>query len=227
MSRPEIVILGAGGAALELAEALVHSGRAGMPLRVLGFLDDDPQAVGLPELGLGGRLGALGDAQRLAQAPQVRFMLGIVSHRNMRRREAIAQGLGLPAERFHTFVHPGAMVSATATLGPGAAVMARCMVGPHARIGEHVWLSMGSCCGHDASVGACAVVAPNATLSGRVRIGAGAYIGAASAIAPDVTVGERALVGIGAVVDAVADGAMVFGNPARVVQRRQAGRAVR
>lgn len=212
-----IILLGAGGAAIELAEALIEAARGGAGIQVLGFLDDDPHARGLPEAGLGGRLGALDDAHRFSDAS---FMLAVVSHRNMRAREAIIARLGLTADRFHTFVHPSAQISPSAQLAPGVAVMASALVGPRVRIDAHAWVSMGCCIGHDSLIGARTVIAPRATVSGRVRVGDGAYVGAAAAIAPDLAIGARSLVGIGSVViDPVAEGAMVFGNPARVVDR--------
>ena len=54
-----------------------------------------------------------------------------------------------------------------------------------------------------------------------VRIGEEAFVGARAFILPGITVGKRAIVGAGSVVTKdVPDGAIVAGNPARVVAQR-------
>ncbi len=54
-----------------------------------------------------------------------------------------------------------------------------------------------------------------------IVVGAGAFVGARAFLLPGVTVGERAVVGACAVVrHAVPAGAVVAGNPARVITRR-------
>jgi acetyltransferase-like isoleucine patch superfamily enzyme len=73
---------------------------------------------------------------------------------------------------------------------------------------------------HDFSDPAAAVLDQGRRSSG-VAIGAGAWLGAGAKILDGVTVGDRAVVGAGAVVrEAVPDGAIAVGIPARVVGQR-------
>ncbi|HEX9366011.1 MAG TPA: DapH/DapD/GlmU-related protein [Vicinamibacterales bacterium] len=73
---------------------------------------------------------------------------------------------------------------------------------------------------HDFSDPSAAVLA-QARRSEGVAIGAGAWLGAGAKILDGVTVGDRAVVGAGAVVrEAVPDGAIAVGIPARVVGQR-------
>jgi acetyltransferase-like isoleucine patch superfamily enzyme len=59
--------------------------------------------------------------------------------------------------------------------------------------------------------------------SAGVRIGAGAWLGAGAKILDGVTIGDRAVIGAAAVVrDAVPDGAIAVGVPARIVGQREA-----
>jgi acetyltransferase-like isoleucine patch superfamily enzyme len=74
---------------------------------------------------------------------------------------------------------------------------------------------------HDFSDPSAAVLAQGRRSSG-VAIGAGAWLGAGAKILDGVTIGNRAIVGAGAVVrEAVPDGAIAVGIPARVVGQRE------
>ena len=73
---------------------------------------------------------------------------------------------------------------------------------------------------HDFSDPAAAVLSQGRRSSG-VAIGAGAWLGAGAKILDGVTIGDRAIVGAGAVVrEAVPEGAIAVGIPARVVGQR-------
>jgi acetyltransferase-like isoleucine patch superfamily enzyme len=75
---------------------------------------------------------------------------------------------------------------------------------------------------HDFSDPAAAVLAQGRRSSG-VTVGAGAWLGAGAKILDGVAIGDRAIVGAGAVVrEAVPDGAIAVGIPARIVGQRDA-----
>jgi sugar O-acyltransferase (sialic acid O-acetyltransferase NeuD family) len=131
------------------------------------------------------------------------------------RRAAVAAaqraGLALPV-----FVHPSAVVSATASIGDGGQVLAHAYVGPDAVLRAGVLVNTGAIVEHDTELGAGSVIAPGAVLAGRVRVGAAAEIGAGATILPGRTIGDDARVGAGAVVTRdVAAGTTVVGVPAR------------
>lgn len=73
---------------------------------------------------------------------------------------------------------------------------------------------------HDFSDPAAAVLEQSRRSAG-VTIGSGAWLGAGAKILDGVTIGDRAIVGAGAVVrEAVGDGAIAVGIPARIVGQR-------
>jgi sugar O-acyltransferase (sialic acid O-acetyltransferase NeuD family) len=210
----DLIVLGAGGSAREIAGAVAEINASGGRWALRGFLDDDAARQGQSVDGLP-VLGPLAAAREYVRAS---FVVGIASHRHQGLRQRIVEGLGLPPERFATLVHPSAWVSPRARLGAGTVVLQNVVVSPGATLGEHVLVSPGAQIAHDAWVGACTVLAPRVAVNGAVRIGEGAYVGAAAVIGPGVLIGPGALVGMGAVVlAAVPAGATAFGNPARTV----------
>jgi putative colanic acid biosynthesis acetyltransferase WcaF len=59
-------------------------------------------------------------------------------------------------------------------------------------------------------------------VTAKISIGAGAFLGARSFVMPGVTIGERAIIGAcSVVIKDVPDGAIVAGNPAKLVKRRE------
>ncbi len=212
----QILVLGAGATALEIGEALARQRREGADVEALGFLDDDPRAPGLPEMGLP----VLGGLDQVHRFPGALFVLGVASYRKPRLRRELTERLGLPAERYYTFVHPSAQVSGTASLGPGCALMHNVLVNKGVRLEAQVLIAQGCCLGHDTEVGSCTVFAPGVTVCGRTHIGENVYVGAGATTAPGIEIGSDALIGIGSVVlESVESGTTVFGNPARVIQK--------
>jgi sugar O-acyltransferase (sialic acid O-acetyltransferase NeuD family) len=208
MTRPRILLLGAGGHGKAMADLVLAGGAYG----VAGFVDAAPktcQVLGLPVLGNESLLGALvtqgialahpsigHNAQRLAAAGRLR-----------------AAGFALPS-----LVHPSALIGHAARLGDGAAILARAVIGPEAEIGPLVLINTGAIVEHDCRVAEAAHIGPGAVLAGGVRIGAGALIGAGAVVRPGISIGAGAVVAAGAaVVEDIPPGARVAGVPARPI----------
>ncbi len=118
-----------------------------------------------------------------------------------------------------TATHPQSVVSKKAHLGPGTVVMPGAVVNIGSIAGQHVIVNTGACVDHECHLGDFVHVAPNATLCGNVTVGEGAYIGAGAVVIQGITLGKWCTVGAGAVViEDVPDGAVVVGNPARVIR---------
>jgi sugar O-acyltransferase (sialic acid O-acetyltransferase NeuD family) len=141
-------------------------------------------------------------------------------HRYVVEAEARRCGIG----RFPPLVDATAVVARTATLGEGSVVNAATVVGANTSIGRFVHVNRSASLAHDNDIDEYASIGPGCVLAGGVRIARGAFLGAGAVCAPDVTVGANAVVGAGAVVVRnVPEGAVVFGNPARVMSERGAG----
>jgi UDP-perosamine 4-acetyltransferase len=209
MTRPRILILGAGGHGKAVADLLLAHG----DFDVAGFVDGAPkraQLLGLPVLGDESQLAVLaGQGVSLAHPA-----IGDNAVRVAAAARLHAAGFALPS-----LTHPSAIIGTGVSLGDGAAVLARAVIGPDARIGALALINTGAIVEHDCVVGEAAHIGPGAVLAGGVRVGAGALIGAGAVIRPGLVIGAGAMVGAGAaVVEDVAPGAKVMGVPARAVQ---------
>jgi serine acetyltransferase len=75
---------------------------------------------------------------------------------------------------------------------------------------------------HDVKISDGAVIAPAATLCGRVRVGPNATVGAGATVLPDISIGATATVAAGALVREDVPAAMVVaGVPARPITPRE------
>ena len=130
-------------------------------------------------------------------------------------RTAATEGFG-HAARWATVVHATAWISPTATLEPGAVILAHAVVNTGAHVGRHAIVNSAAVVEHDVVVGHGSHVAPGAVVGGGARIGDHAFIGLGARVRDHIEIGARAVVGMGAVVvESVAPGATVVGTPAR------------
>lgn len=213
---PRCVILGGGGHAAVLIDALEAAGE----VAVHGILDRNPalwntRLYGHPVLGADELLAGL------ARGGIEAFVVGVGSvTRNPQRRRlyALALDAGLQPCAVR---HPSAVVSPRASVGRGSVILAGAIVNAGARIGENVIVNSGAIIEHECEVGDHVHVASGARLSGGVRVAAEAFIGAGATLKQQVTIGEGAVVGAGSVVlRDVAPACVVVGAPARRLPKR-------
>jgi acetyltransferase EpsM len=195
-------IIGAGAQ----GRVILEIWRAQHPDGAFAFLDDGPGLVGQERHGapIAGPVAALpaGDEAVIA-----------IGHNLTRMKIAAAAG----AARWGQPVHPSAVVSPSAQVGPGTVIAAGAVVNTEARLGAHVVVNTGVLVEHDCVVEDGASLSPGVCMGGRVVIGAGAFLSVGVTLAPRITIGAGTVVGAGAVV--VADlppGVLAYGVPARV-----------
>lgn len=184
-----IYIIGAGGHAKVVIDALLTSGVDKARLRVA---DNDLARSGSALLGVA------------VQGPAVQpVMAGALFHVAIgdcaARARLYAELSALGAVPLNVF-HPASVVSAHATVGKAVFVAARAVIGPGAQLADGVIVNHGAVADHDCRVGAFSHLAPNATLGGAVTIGTQVLVGAGATILPGKSVGDNAIVGAGAVV---------------------------
>lgn len=141
-----------------------------------GFVDDGAappsQVMGLPVLGPSADLARY---RGLADA-------AIVAVGNNRAREALHGLLRAAGFPLATVTHPGALVSPSAILGPGCAVMAGAIVGTEARLGEGAIINCGAVADHHCLVEDFGHLGVNASMAGGSVLGRGGWLQAGAAL---------------------------------------------
>lgn len=187
-----VVLLGAGGHARVVLDALTAMGRpcAGVAAPAdpgfdrIPWLGDDAAV-----LAAGHREAALGIGGRPRRGDP-----GIEPRRALYLRFRLAGVVFPPA------LGRGVVIAPDVALTDGAQVMAGAVVQTGTRLGLSVLVNTGARIDHDAVLEDHAVVAPGAVLCGGVRIGAGAWVGAGAVVLEGRSVGAGAVVAAGAVV---------------------------
>lgn len=212
MSDP-LLILGAGGHAKVLVEALLADGAL-----IAGLLDADPARLGDNVLGVP----VIGEDRTAEDFPcdAVRLVNGIGSIGLPTLRRAIFEKFSVRGYGFATVIHPSAVVASDAELGEGAQIMAGAVLQPGCHIGSNAIINTRASVDHDCTVGDHTHIAPGVTISGGVTIGSGCHVGTGATVIQGVRIGDGSVVGAGAVVTKdVAAGVTVVGVPAKVVKR--------
>ena len=155
------------------------------------------------------------------QALAGEFLVGIADPAVRRRLADLLSAQGLAPR---TLVHPAAVVAPATTLGDGSVVMALAHVSSDVTAGRNVQVQYGASVGHDCVLADLVTVLPGARVSGGVHLGEGATVGSGAVVLQGRTIGAGAYVGAGAVVTRDVDpGAVVVGNPARLLVRSASG----
>lgn len=214
MSQPPVIVVGAGGHAAVVADALLAAGR-----HVLGFLDREPALMGRQLLGLP----ILGDDDALAahRPQELELANGLGSDGTPAavfggtRRRRVQERLQAAGWRFTGVRHPSAVVASSARVAVDAQVLAGAVVQPLATVGAGAIVNTRAVVEHHASVGAFAHVASGAILCGQVAVGDECHVGAGAVVRQGLALAGRVVVGAGAVVVAAVSEGAVVGAPAR------------
>lgn len=221
MSSKRVIVLGAGGNCRDIVDAMLDVNRdeATQIFEPLGYLDDDPEKLGMR---LGG-VEVLGPISLARQRPDCWFVDGLNGTELTKRKKDILAVLDLPRERYSTIVHPSAVVSTMAMIGAGTVLLHGTSVSSNARIGDHVMMLANAVVSHDGIVDDYCYLTPGATLAGYVHLEESVFVGIRAAVLPRVTIGARSVIGAGSVVlrDVPPD-CVAAGVPARVLERGRA-----
>lgn len=190
-----LLIIGAGGHAKVVVDALIASGR-----QVLGLVASEP-TWGIHLEVLPG-LKVLGTDALLRNYSPKEFDLvnglGGVDCTGLRRR--LQERLEAEGWYFSGVRHPAALVSQFADVSASVQLLAGCVIQAGARIGVGSIINTAAVVEHDCVLETYVHVAPRAVLCGNTRIGCNSHVGVGSIVRQGLKLGPETLVGAGAVV---------------------------
>jgi UDP-perosamine 4-acetyltransferase len=160
-----------------------------------------------------------GDAhlERLRERGYHRVFVAVGSNAVRARLGEAVQRLGF---ELVNAISPQALISPTARIGKGVAVMAGAVINADSLIDDLVIVNTGATIDHDCHIGAAVHIAPQCGLAGNVTVGEGSFLGIGCKVIPRVSIGTGVTVGAGGVVvNPLPDGTLAVGVPARPVER--------
>jgi UDP-perosamine 4-acetyltransferase len=208
-----LIVLGAGGHAKVLIEALRLAGR-----RVLFAVDVDAARHGQSVGGVPIR----GDDDVVLAHPRGEVLLvhGLGSTRQCEDRGRLFDRMKQHGYGFARVLHPAAILSPSASLAEGAQILAGAVVQTDCVLEANVIVNTNASVDHDCRIGRHSHVGPGVAMSGGVCVGERTHIGVGATIVQGLTIGSGVLVAAGAVVVSdVPDGATVRGVPARITRK--------
>ncbi len=211
----DIVILGAGGFAREVAWLVEEINRQAPRWRILGFSDIDATKRGSA---VGKWHVRFSDDELVKMG--VAVAVGVGSPSVLTRTKE--QFGSLPAELLPNLLHPSVLCDLErVSLGVGNVICAGNILTTDVRIGSFNILNLSCTVGHDTTVADCCVINPGCNLSGGVQLGSGTLLGTGAKVLQYLRIGDRATVGAGAVVTKdVEESTTVVGVPARPLAGR-------
>lgn len=192
IEEKKIIILGAGGHAKVIAEALRLAGKA-----VAGFLAPDKKKHTVV---CGAKV--LGDDSEISKYSPEKYVLanGIGALPKKILRWQLAELMRQQGYKFVTVIHPSAIISEDAIVEEGSQCMAGTIVQPGCRIGQDSILNTNVVVDHDCTIDKCCHLAPGVVCSGGVTVEPNVHIGTGAQVVQNMTIGAGSIIAAGTTV---------------------------
>jgi sugar O-acyltransferase (sialic acid O-acetyltransferase NeuD family) len=202
----DVIIIGAGGHAAEIDEYINYNQKltGKNELKIVGFLDDNPDSYNryrfsAPFIG------------RIADHKVIEGHGYIIGIAGLKYRRLFVDSFKVKSAHFISFVHCGAYVSGSATIGEGSIIGPNANIGPNVKIGNYNLINSRCSMGHDTSVGNYNFISTNVCFSGFTEVGDDNLFGINSATIPGIKVGSRNKIAAGMIIDQnIGDDTVVF-----------------
>lgn len=207
-----IIILGAGGHAVSVANVAVACG-----MSIVAFVDDDKsesKLLGVP---------IITKQQCIDAHPSANFAIAIGDN-SVRERVCNDYKSELPNSKFPSLIHPTAVVGLHSEIGSGTVIMPQAHVGPNSIVGDFCILNTSSSIDHDCDMRSYSSIAPRVVTGGNVKIGVRSAVSIGATIKHGIEIGDDVVIGANSYVNKAVDSNIVaYGTPCKVVRKREKG----
>ena len=206
-----IVIIGAGGLAGEVIEAIKLINEANRQYDLIGCVVEEKyfkEGMSINGYDVVGTLDWLISHKDEVYA---HCAVGIPKEKARLQRDLKEKGI-----RFETIISPDVHIASNAVIGEGVFMPLGVYVSTYCKVGDGVLLNGQVILGHDTEIGEYTCIMTRTELGGRCHVGKEVLIGAHAYILPDRKIGDEATVAAGSIVFSnVKAGTTVIGNPAK------------
>ena len=209
----DIVIVGAGGFAREVAWLIEEINKEKKEWNLLGFIDDNEENIGKELNGYK----IIGTTEYLNEELS-RDIYIVIAIGNGKIRAKIVNKL--KDRKYAILIHPNVKISSTNLIEEGSIICSGTIITVNIEIGKHVIINLDCTIGHDATIEDYATILPSVNLSGNTVTKKYTTLGTGTKVIQGVTIGENVIVGAGTVVIRdVENNVTAVGNPARIVKK--------
>lgn len=216
--RKKVLIMGGGGNASVIAYAMIDANARGFDeYEFYGYLNDRD---GVSEIEGHPVVGGLSDIEKFVNDGYY-FINAIGKIGYQEERIAMIEALGIPKERYATFVHPLAYVAPNVEVGYGSVVLPNVSISPGTKIGRHCRVMVNAIIGHNNSIGDYCFFAASSCTGAYLKIGNGVFVSLNATVREFLVLEDYSTVGMGAVqVKNVNKGEIWIGNPAKLFKSK-------
>src|SRR5690606_1377028 len=126
----------------------------------------------------------------------VKFIYQLYRPDLMSERIALLNSYQIPLDRFYTFIHPSGVVSRSAKIGPGTAIMANAVINANVTIGNHCTVHSNCLIGHDTQIGDYNFIAAHNVIGSSNKIGNANFFGLNSTCNNYIEIKDNCFIGM-------------------------------
>lgn len=216
----KIVIIGGKGSAVVIAEQIYDTQKKTGTVELLGFAFDD-ESFGTEINGFPIVCKTYDAYSKYKHDETVKFIFALYRPDLIKERIALRDSYGIPRERYATFVHHTAYVARSALIGYGCVILANAVINSNVTLGDFNTVQSNTLIGHDSSVGNSNFFAAHSAIGSNTVIGDANFFGLNTSVNNYINIGNYVFVGMASnVIKGIGDEKMVYGNPAREVEKK-------
>jgi sugar O-acyltransferase (sialic acid O-acetyltransferase NeuD family) len=212
----QVVIIGAGGHAREVADILRDRSNQVGDLKPIGFVVEHNAPASLNY-----DLPILGDWSWFNGTNVSDFtVICAVGEPSLRKR--LVERVSETGLTFAKAISPRAQIAPRVEIGDGVMIFPYTVISTNVSIGDHSIVNSGATISHDSKVGRFTTISPGVHVAGNVHIEEGCYLGIGANIIQRVNVKPWTVIGAGAtVIHDLPEAVTAVGVPARPIKTRE------